>query len=867
MARRSKCMVSGVLVATLGAAVASPAGATPPANAPRPAMPSRIDARDLHPSPIADSRTGGRFAVVSQAPLTTEIVSLAISGNGRVIVVADRNGALALVDAATGEVRSARSLLPQPAHEINLEIDDEGRRALVLLRSRDPNVAHELFAWDLVTDDLSRVLVSRSPEITAASFALAASTGEMLYVDTGADGTRTPSVIRADARMRGQRPLPGGDHAVDAVGFTPGLGLPYLIDRADEQAVHLFAGTGELRVDARPPAGPQRSASVVFRPTGGQIAVLEGDGRLALCSPIDGRCGERVQWQGHTPSVVAYGLGGDCITLADAGGAQALVDARTGDIVANLAPGRRAELVRGACTEALISAPGGRLERVPVTRGATSLGRADAPAVPGIDPRDANVPVSRTAVDARGDRVVFALGRSIVIHDVASGESRARALVGTPGVVTDVAWSRAGDQLYVRRDGEVLRAGGESLEVVACEGDGPGRALADGSMSFAGALGCSLHPTRASADLQGNDVVATGADGAPVIGFSANGFVTLGGSAPRPLWPAAELGCAPEACRPTALVASNGALALLRAGAKARLVELATGRRIAQIDLPADASVAFTNDHASVLLAGAARGLDAIDVRTGQVRGVLTDRRVLLGSGSEVSGYVVLGAEGQPFEVHDLRGRGAVQIESEDAAFDRVGTLTPLRGGLFQVTTPRQVYVLDVENRRAIPIDGRLLDAVRVGPAVTVAVCKDETMSVLSLAGSAAPRRLGQMGGCSRIRRAALRDDGSAVAVAAGDAAIVVQTPGERPPLLLRSQQDAEGRSHAVAWVFGRGFSADDAIVGQLRLRRAGQIASAPIEPAAADSLRGPNVHSDYFTRPAPAAPATPATPSRRRRH
>lgn len=829
--------------------------------------PMRLDPRDVATfgGDALDGRGAAGAALVSQAPFSESIAALAASGDGRHLLAADARGTLALLDASTLEVRAVRTVLPAREHAIHLELDAGGTRALVALVSSDANVPSEVYAWDLASDALVRVLESRSDAFSPEALALAPNGATILAVEGGIGASRPREEVRvleiaADGHERHE--LPGGSRLVAGVGYSRGLGKAYVLELDGGPPVHLDADGVGRRVDARARDDADLARVVAFRPGGAQVAVVDDAGALALCSPVSGTCDARVRWDGHVATDVTYGLGGDCVRLLDAEGAQAFVDARRGELVATLPAGGPARLfVLGACTGALVPESGGRLARVALdAQAARTLLPAPALEAIGLGDEDA---VSLAVASENGRVLALAVDGALVSYDVALGASRAVQLVGVPGVVTDLAFSHRGDELFIRREGEVVRAGASTIASVPCPGHDDGRMLADGSMLF-GEQTCTLYSALVSTELEGTllaAATATATRGAGVlVASSPRGLdrVDASGRAAT-LWPAAELGCTPGPdCKPRAFLSSDGTLVVLRVGRAVRVLELASGRARASVDAdPAD-ELALTSDRRTLLVAHASGGLDAVDLRTGAPRTVLTDERVDFEAGSEVAHYVVTADDESGPKLFDARSHRETLVLGREVGELPRGRVVSYRGSIFVLGEGADAVVVDAVAARARRTRGEVLDAVRVGSNVLVAACVDDELAIVGMGARDPERRLASVGGCTRMRDVALRPDGGAVAVAVGDATLVVLLGGSLGPLYLRTQTDLNGTDWPVASVLGGSFSADDAVIEALRVRHAGALVAATIERASTSALRTASVLGPYFV-PAPApVPASP---------
>lgn len=813
---------------TGGSSASGTRGATPP-SAP---LAFTRDSRDVLPPPALDERSGARASLVSQQPFSSPLAAMAVSGDGHFVLTADGRGAIALVAADTGQVRGARAVPMRAGQTIRVAIDGRATRGLVVLSDA---TGSEIYTWDLVTDALDR----RGGETRfGAEVALSPAGDVVLALD--ADGT----LVAIDAQSGEPRSIATTRGRPHAIGFTQGLGRAFVAIEDDGVRVHLL-GDDDVRTEIRASDEVAFGRRVAFRPGGGQVAVVDAGGAIALCSPIDGGCPSRIPWPEHAIAELHYGVGGGCLRAVDDAGNQAFVDTSNGAFVATLVHADPMPLVIGACDEALIPRAGGRFDRVPLRTNAASQTLVH-PGVDAIELHAGDEP-TLTASSSDGRTLAVAYGGVLTLTTLPAMSGTAVDLVGVPGVVTDVLWTPGSDELYVRRPGEVLRVSRERVRAAPCAGDRAGRMLHDGSVSF-DRDACSIRSRRIDFEVEGEVIATAEGENPSILTREPDGSVVrVDRTGTRTvLWPAARVECRPGPnCRAEAFMSRDGAFAVVRIASAVRVFAVASSEVKVAIETdPADV-LALSADRRSLLVAHAAGGLEAHDLARGAARVLVPSGTVVLEADVEVDRYVVLDTPTATPRFVDAITNRAITVPAPGSTSLATGRAVALHDDLFLVgTVPHQL--VDAGRGRFVRTEGVVLDAVRAGDAVVAAICQADTLQLLRFEGAEGVR-VGSLGGCSRMNKVAIRPDGGAVAVAIADAALVLRLGANQPPLVLRTQLDRQGHSMPIVASAAGPFDVSDEAAATLRMRRAGPLNAAVLDPAQGNVQRQLGVQESFF--------------------
>jgi len=803
-----------------------------------------IDARDRLPQPAIDERQGARAALVSQQPFSAAIVAIAVSGDGRFILAADERGAIALVDAASGDVRSARAVPRQANQRIHVELDARATRGLVALIPTNEGAQTEFYTWDLVTDALDRRLVDTTGAF-AGLVALSPVGDAIVALELGQPLSPVGHLVRIDAATGERTVLPGEARGASRIGFTRGLGRPFVFEDDSGQRMHLV-GDEDVRTEIAAPDMVSVGQRVALRPGGGQIAAIADDQSLAICSPIDGGCPSRVRWEGHRLVEVAYGAGGECIRVRDDGGSQAFVEASSGRFVATLANSEPNTVVIGACSEVVVPRAGGTFDRIDL-RNRTPMTTTDRAAAAAVHLEPTEAP-SVLATSENGQILAVAYEGVVMITTLPAFSSRAVDLVGVPGVVTDVLWTPTGDELFVRRHGEILRVSSERVVSSACSGESPGTMLHDGSVLF-DADQCALRSQSIEFEIEGTVLATSEGANRSIIARDVSGNVERidGAGHVTTIWPIELAGCrfGPD-CMARAFLSRDGVLAVVRIGRAVRVFDIANGRTLVAFETdPADV-VALTKDRRNLLVAHTGgHGLASYDMARGGSRVLLASGTIVFEADIEVDRYVVLDSASAPPRFMDALTNRPITIPTSGGL--QVGRARAVHDDLFLVgTEPHQL--VDAGRGRVVRTEGIVVDAVRTGDDVVAAICQSDMLQMLRI-GAGDPQRVGTLGGCSRMGKVAIRPDGGAVAVAIADAVLVLRLGNNQPPIAIRTQLDANGYYMPIIASLAGPFDASDAAADILRMRRPGPLNSVQLDPARGNLQRQTGVQSTYFVR------------------
>ena len=817
----------------------------PPPSAP---LTFTIDARDTLPAAADDDRTGARPALVSQQPFSASIAAMAVSGDGRFVLAVDERGAIALVDAASGEIRGARAIPRAATQSVRCELDARATRGLIVLASTTAQFATEVYTWDLVTDALERRVLDTDGAYAPDLVALSPLGDAVLLVERSRHANDAPGrLVRLDAQSGETRTLPGTARRNARIGFTRGLGRPFAIVADGTPRLHLV-GDDDVETEIRAADDASIGRRIAFRPGGGQIATVTADSALAICSPVDGGCPSTVPWPGHRVVEVSYGVGGGCIRLADDAGNQAFVEADSGQFVTTLVHADPARIVLGRCDEIVVPRAGGTFDRINLRQPApTATVGADAASAVGLE---ANETPSLTAASEDGRVIAVAYDGVLMLATGAELAMRGVDLVGVPGVVTDVLWTPSGDELVVRRSGEILRVTSDRVQSTPCSGEGGGVMLHDGSVLF-DPDHCAIRSTQVAFQVDGEVLASvSGATTSLIVRESTGDVVRVDGQGNRTvLWAMQRSGCRPGPnCIGHAFLSRDGLLAVVRIGRGVRAFEIPSGRTMVAFETDPGDPVAITSDRRNVLVAHRpAGGLESYDVARGGLHTLVPTGTVIFEADIEVDRYVVLdNPAAQPRFVDAASGR-PVNIATSSPDGLQVGRAVALHDDLFLVgTVPHQL--VDAGRGRMIRTEGVVLDAVRNGSDVVAAICVADVLQVMRF-GAGDPQRVGSLGGCNRMGKVAIRPDGGAVAVAIADAALVLQLGGNQPPIAIRTQLDARGYYMPIVASLAGGFDTSDEAADVLRIRRAGPLNRAVLEPARGSLQRQSNPQASVFAR------------------
>ena len=764
------------------------------------------------------------------------IASMELAGSGGVLAAIGSDGAVSVVDVATGRIRAYERPWQRSLEGVRLSVDGTGTR-LLLGAVPGAGIARTL-VWDLVEDRMIELARGTVDEAGALEVAISPDGREVALIVPDASGEEESYVIAfvdaASGEGLAELPLDGWAHGL---AFSP-----------DGSRLHAHSTeTNRLwvvdrrshRVHAE--VSDVASGPLAFRPGGGQMITLAAGGVLEARSPSTGALLGRFDTRlddGPTPEV-RYDESGSCLVAYGQGTRPKVFDARTGALLGEAAETTSAALVTPGCERIVVSTENGGVRSLPVRPGAgepVELLAQPATSTEG----SADVTALRASPDGR--ELAIARGADLLFVDAHTGAVRAEVRGGRgEQSIWDAAVAPDGSTVATTGRGYVDLFGASRFGATACAGP------SELHFDPAGRL-VSVGPAGACVDgrpfVEGNVVAAT-EDGRSVVlpdpepshddGLSLLVVETSSGNRHRlhvPELPA----CEPDGfCLAQVRIAPDGRTVAAASLSEGRLflLDVRTGRKLASQRVVEGTVGAFAAD-ASSFFARAPGALVSIPLPRGRARTILplADDEVVAFTGSTVRAYLVIHGE-QSRIVAVPSGREAVSVpEGADVPTRVDATAAP---AVFATSPPSGApFALVLADTGAtVPMPGRLLAVSADGRLVATV-----EHGRLHVHGGAEPldgpgRDLGPV---RLAERALFSADGRALVLLESTYVVRVSlADGARTT--FRTMRSFEGSASVAYDTSGRVRASEGALPG-LVFRGPGPLPTAPLEPLEPGSPR-----------------------------
>lgn len=393
------------------------------------------------------------------------IASMELAGSGGVLAAIGSDGAVSVVDVATGRIRAYERPWQRSLEGVRLSVDGTGTR-LLLGAVPGAGIARTL-VWDLVEDRMIELARGTVDEAGALEVAISPDGREVALIVPDASGEEESYVIAfvdaASGEGLAELPLDGWAHGL---AFSP-----------DGSRLHAHSTeTNRLwvvdrrshRVHAE--VSDVASGPLAFRPGGGQMITLAAGGVLEARSPSTGALLGRFDTRlddGPTPEV-RYDESGSCLVAYGQGTRPKVFDARTGALLGEAAETTSAALVTPGCERIVVSTENGGVRSLPVRPGAgepVELLAQPATSTEG----SADVTALRASPDGR--ELAIARGADLLFVDAHTGAVRAEVRGGRgEQSIWDAAVAPDGSTVATTGRGYVDLFGASRFGATACAG-------------------------------------------------------------------------------------------------------------------------------------------------------------------------------------------------------------------------------------------------------------------------------------------------------------------------------------------------------------------------------------------------------------